>query len=134
MDENRRDELVSDDGLQKVLRAGVRDPGSLSDEALAGITAPFRTPEDRLALALAGIGLHPDGFADIARLLPGLEIPLLGLYGSADRILPDVAETFARVGRDVPHAEIETIASAGHFLQEEVPAAIAQRLAQFFSE
>jgi pimeloyl-ACP methyl ester carboxylesterase len=78
--------------------------------------------------------LHPDGFADIARLLPGLEIPLLGLYGSADRILPDVAETFARVGRDVPHAEIETIASAGHFLQEEVPAAIAQRLAQFFSE
>ena len=68
----------------------------------------------------------------IARLLPELTIPVLGLYGTDDRILPDVADTFARVARDVPHAQIEGIAGAGHFLQEEVPAQIAARLVGFF--
>jgi len=133
MDENRREELVSEEGLHAILRVGVSDPDSLSAEALKGITAPFETPQDRRALALAGIGLHPGGFADIARLLPGLEIPVLGLYGTDDRILPDVAETFEHVKRDVPHAEIEGLPRAGHFLQEEVPGVITERLARFFA-
>jgi pimeloyl-ACP methyl ester carboxylesterase len=58
---------------------------------------------------------------------------VLGLYGTDDRILPDVAETFARVRRDVPHAEIEGLSDAGHFLQEEVPGVVAARLARFFA-
>ena len=133
MDENKRDRLVSDDGLREILRVGVSDPDSLSAEALEGIAAPFKTSDDRRALAAAGIGLNPDAFADIARLLPGLAIPVLGLYGTDDRILPDVAETFARVRRDVPHAEIEGLSDAGHFLQEEVPGVVAARLARFFA-
>jgi haloalkane dehalogenase len=132
-DESRRQELVSEDGLREVLRVGVSDPDALSAEALSGVTAPFRTDEDRRALALAGIGLHPDGFSDIARLLPGLVIPVLGLYGSDDRILPDVAETFAHLRRDVSHAQIEALPGAGHFLQEEVSSAIAERLVSFFA-
>jgi pimeloyl-ACP methyl ester carboxylesterase len=58
---------------------------------------------------------------------------VLGLYGTDDRILPDVAETFARVRRDVPHSQIEALGGAGHFLQEEVPGDVAQRLARFFA-
>ena len=133
LDENRRDELVSDEGLREILRFGVSDPETLSEEALDGIAAPFETAEDRRALAAAGVGLHPDGFADIARLLPTLSVPVLGLYGTGDRILPDVADTFARVGRDLPHAEIEPLPNAGHFLQEEIPDVIAARLARFFA-
>jgi haloalkane dehalogenase len=133
MDENTRGKLVSDDGLREILRVGVSDPDSLSAEALEGIAAPFKTSDDRRALAAAGIGLNPDAFADIARLLPSLAIPVLGLYGTDDRILPDVAETFARVQRDIPHAEIEGLPGAGHFLQEEVPGVIATRLERFFA-
>jgi haloalkane dehalogenase len=132
-DEDRRQELVSEDGLREVLRIGVSDPDALSSEALKGVTAPFTTDEDRRALALAGIGLHPDGFADIARLLPSLEIPVLGLYGTDDRILPDVAETFAHIQRDVAHAQVEALPGAGHFLQEEVSGTIAERLTAFFA-
>jgi pimeloyl-ACP methyl ester carboxylesterase len=58
---------------------------------------------------------------------------VLGLYGTDDRILPDVADTFARVRRDVPHAEIEGLPGVGHFLQEEVPSVVAARLAGFFA-
>jgi haloalkane dehalogenase len=75
MDEGRREQLVSEDGLREILRVGVSDPDALSAEAWEGIAAPFRTPDDRRALALAGTGLHPDGFAAIARLLPGLQVP-----------------------------------------------------------
>lgn len=134
LDEKRRDELVSDEGLKEILRFGVSDPEALSAEALEQVAAPFETADDRRALAAAGVGLHPDGFADIARLLPGITIPVLGLYGTEDRILPDVAETFARVGRDIPHAQIEGLPGAGHFLQEEVSDVVAARLAGFFSE
>ena len=133
MDERRRDDLVSDEGLREILRAGVKDPGALSSEAVEGVLESFRTPQDRRALALAGVGLHPDGFAEIARLLPGLEIPVLGLYGAADQILPDVAHTFAKLKRDIPHAQIEAVPGTGHFLQEEVPDLIGQRLARFFA-
>jgi pimeloyl-ACP methyl ester carboxylesterase len=131
-DEDRRHELVSEDGLREVLRVGVSDPDALPGEALDGITAPFTSDEDRQALAQAGFGLHPDGFADIARLLPGLQIPVLGLYGTDDRILPDVAQTFAHIQRDVPHAQIQAVPGAGHFLQEEVSPLIAERLTEFF--
>ena len=132
LDETRREELVCDDGLRGILRSGVSDPDALPAEALDGITAPFRTADDRRALAAAGVGLHPGGFAEIARLLPGLTIPVLGVYGTDDRILPDVADTFARVRHDLPHARIEALPGAGHFLQEEVPGGIAARLATFF--
>jgi pimeloyl-ACP methyl ester carboxylesterase len=133
MDERRRGELVSDDGLHGILRLGVSDPDALSPEALAGVAAPFDTDDERRALALAGIGLHPGGFAEIARLLPSLDVPVLGLYGADDRILPDVAETFARVGRDLPHAQIEPLTGVGHFLQEEAAGTVAARLAAFFA-
>jgi pimeloyl-ACP methyl ester carboxylesterase len=132
LDPARRDELTSDDGLQEALRVGVARPDALAPETLAAMSAPFRTDDDRLALAAAAIGLHPSGFVDIARLLPDLHIPVLGLYGAEDRILPDVADTFARVHADVPHAEIVAIPDAGHFLQEDAPAEVADRLARFF--
>lgn len=132
MDPGKREQLVSDEGLREALRIGVSDPESLSSEALQGIVEPFRTPANREALALAGIGLAPEGFSEIARLLPGLDVPLLALYGTDDRILPDVADTFAKVKRDLPEAEIEALPGAGHFLQEDKPEVIAERLARFF--
>lgn len=133
LDETRRDELVGDDGLRAAMRLGAGDPDRLAPEVLAQIGAPFATPEARRALAAAGVGLDPEGFVEIARMLPGLRIPVLGLYGTDDRILTDVAQTFARLRRDVPHAEIEGLAAAGHFLQEDVPDVVAARLASFFA-
>jgi pimeloyl-ACP methyl ester carboxylesterase len=133
LDPVRREEVVSPAGLTEVMRLGVSDPAALTDETLAAVRAPFGTPEARQALAEAGIGLAPKGFEEIARGLPGLDMPVLGLYGAEDRILPDVAETFGRVKRDLPHAEIVALPGVGHFLQEEAPEPVAARLARFFA-
>ena len=133
LDPGRRDEFVSPEGLAEVMRLGVSDPARLSDETVAAVAAPFPTAEARQALAAAGVGLHPDGFAEIARRLHELEMPVLGIYGEEDRILPDVAETFARVQRDIPQAEIHALPGVGHFLQEEAEDELGARLTRFFA-
>ncbi|MDQ3543218.1 MAG: alpha/beta fold hydrolase [Actinomycetota bacterium] len=128
-----RDELVSRAGLEDVMRLGVAHASALDDRVVAAVTAPFTTDDDRLALAAAGIGLSVRGFAEIAAGLPTLTMPVRVVYGTDDRILPDVADTMVRLQRDVPHAVITTVLGAGHFVQEDAPAQVADVLAEFFA-
>lgn len=132
-DDEGRVRLTSDEGLADIMRLGVADPARITPEVAAGVTAPFRSADDRLALARACVGLHPDGFVELARWLPSLSVPLRIVYGEQDQVLPDVAETMARVAADVPHAEVTVLPDCGHFLQEEAPAEVGDLLAAFFS-
>lgn len=127
-----RDELVSRAGLVDLLHLGVAHDSALDDHLVAAVTAPF-TDDDRLALAAAGIGLSIRGFAEIAAGLPRLTMPVRVVYGTDERILPDVADTMVRLQRDVPHADITTLLGAGHFVQEDAPAQVADLLAEFFA-
>jgi len=115
------------------MKLGVADESNVTDDVVSAVQEPFQTTEARLALAAAGVGLEPEGFAEIARLLPSLDVPVRAIYGEQDRILPDIAETMARVKRDVPYAEVTSLPGCGHFLQEEEPQEIGQQLARFFA-
>ena len=126
-----REQLTSDDGLAAAMRLGVADEAAITDEVVAGVTAPFQSDEDRLALANAGVGLELDVVASMQRELPSLRVPVRVLYGAQDRILPDIAETVARLRRDVPHAEVTALPHCGHFLQEEDPEQVGELLAAF---
>ena len=128
-----RDELVSRAGLEDLLHLGVAHDSALDDHVVAAVTAPFATDDDRLALAAAGIGLSIRGFAEIAAGLPTLTMPVRVVYGTDDRILPDAADTMVRLQRDVPHAVITTLLGAGHFVQEDAPAQVADLLGEFFA-
>jgi pimeloyl-ACP methyl ester carboxylesterase len=127
-----RENLTSPEGLELAMKLGLADESALTDEALAGVCEPFASDDARRALADAGIGLEVEGFERIAAGLPSLDAPVRIVYGEEDRILPDVAETMARVKRDVPHAEVTALAGCGHFLQEERPQEIGELLAEFF--
>lgn len=120
-------------GLKKTLQIGVYDRTRLTPEAIAGIQAPFPTPESRRALIKAGTNLHPNGFKEIARALPNFKIPVRIIYGEKDRILPDVAKTMQRVAADLPQAVITSLPDCGHFLQEERPDEVGRLLAEFFA-
>jgi pimeloyl-ACP methyl ester carboxylesterase len=128
-----REKLTSPAGLEAILRDGFADPATLPAEVLVAVQEPFGTPEARRALADAGIGLSPKGFVRIARELPTLAIPVRVVYGARDRVLPDIADTMARVKRDLPHAEVTALPACGHFLQEEAPAEVGELLARFFA-
>jgi haloalkane dehalogenase len=128
-----REQLTSPAGLEAAMGLGLADESNLTEEMLDGVREPFRTPESRRALADAGIGLEPEGFAEIARLLPSLGIPVRVIYGERDRILPDVRETMSRVKQDLPQAEVTALPECGHFLQEEAPDEVGALLARFFA-
>jgi pimeloyl-ACP methyl ester carboxylesterase len=129
-----RDRLTSPEGLEEVLKLGLADESRLTEEALAGVLAPFGDRDSRRALAAAGIQLRPEGFTEIAEGLPSLRMPVRVVYGERDRILPDVAETMERVARDIPRTTVTGLPDCGHFLQEEAPDEVGRLLAEFFAE
>ena len=129
-----REQLASADGLEYVMRLGLADESALTEEVVAGVVEPFADADARVVLAKAGIELQPDGFAEIGRRMGELAMPVRVVYGEQDRVLPDVAQTMARVKRDVPHAEVTAIPDAGHFLQEEAGPEVGEVLAAFFAE
>jgi len=58
-------------------------------------------------------------------------VPVRVVYGARDRILPDVAETMARVKRDVPQAEVTALPDCGHSPMLERPDAFTDLLLAF---
>ena len=125
--------MASPAGLRFAMRIGVADRRRLSDEAMIGVQAPFKSGDARRALLKAGGNLHPKGFQEIADKLSSLEVPVRIVYGERDRILPDVARTMRRVQRDMPQAQITALPDCGHFLQEERPEEVGRLLAEFFN-
>jgi pimeloyl-ACP methyl ester carboxylesterase len=128
-----RAQLTSPAGLEEAMRLGLADEEHLTEEVLEAVREPFDDEQSRLALARAGIGLQPEGFAQIARRLGELRMPVRVVYGERDRILPDVADTMKRVAGDVPQAEVTSL-PCGHFLHEEAPDEVGELLAGFFAQ
>jgi len=128
-----RDTLTNPEALADFIRLGLADESKLTAELRAAVAAPFQDANARLALALAGIGLHPRGFAEIADKLPTLDLPVRIIYGEQDRVLTDIATTVERVSKDIPHADVTALPHCGHFLQEDDPKQVGELLAEFFS-
>lgn len=133
LDPERAREATSPQALADFIRLGMlpgtEPPATLIDE----FCAPYATDADRRALARAAIGLNIEGFQEIAAGLPSVTVPVRAIYGEQDRVLTDVAQTMAKVKRDVPHAQISSLPSCGHFLTGEQPRMVGDLLVEFFA-
>ncbi len=128
-----RGALTSQWGLALALDYGLHDRSRRPADAREGTLAPFRSPEARRALARTAQGITPADLRPIAAWLPTVEVPVQVIYGTRDRILPDMAQTARRLKEDIPHAEVTPLEGCGHFLQEERPDEIGRLLADFFA-
>jgi haloalkane dehalogenase len=117
-----------------IRRACVR---GLSDEAMAGYDAPFPTPESKAGPLMFPEQVptepeHPNTapLLAIREALKAWEKPALVLFGDSDPIFPLlVAERIAEL---IPGAlPAETIANAGHFVQEDAGEEVAARIVRF---
>ena len=111
-----------------LLHTSQGDPSSIRGEVARAYRWPLRHVRDRAApLALAR--MVPDGSAHrsvpelrkIEALFAGIQVPVALVWGTRDPILGRVINHLARLR---PDATI-TRTAAGHFLQEEVPAVLA---------
>jgi len=111
--------------------------GELADDVVEGYNAPFPTPESKAGV-LAFPELvptepdHPSAarMLEVRAALEGWERPTLVLFSDSDPVFSTaVAE---RLASRIPGASpAETVAGAGHFLQEEKGEEIAERILLF---
>jgi haloalkane dehalogenase len=120
-----------------IRRACVR---GLSDELVAAYDAPFPTPESKAGPLMFPEQVptepeHPNTAPMMAvrEALKSWEKPALVLFGDSDPIFPpQVADSIAEL---IPGAlPAETIANAGHFIQEEAGEEVAARIVRFLEE
>ena len=67
-----------------------------------------------------------------AHLLGGVATPALIVWGRDDRIVP--LECAERYQKALPHARLEIVENAGHFVDMEQPDVLAQLVARFVTE
>jgi len=112
----------------------------LSDESLAAYDAPFPTPESKAGPLMFPEQVptepeHPNTapLLTIREALKTWEKPVLVLFGDSDPIFPpQVADRIAEL---IPGAlPAETIANAGHFVQEDAGEEVAARIVRFLED
>jgi haloalkane dehalogenase len=109
----------------------------LSDEAMAAYDAPFPTPESKAGPIMFPEHVptepeHPNAAPMLAirEALKEWQKPTLVLFGDSDPIFPP--EVADRIAELIPGAlPAETIANAGHFVQEDAGEEVAARIVRF---
>jgi cis-3-alkyl-4-acyloxetan-2-one decarboxylase len=116
---------------QNVMAFAQGDRSSILGKAMLGYVWPLRRVADRIApLALARMVPDSQEHASVAEMRRGEAAvraftgPIAIVWGERDPILGRVISHLERL---LPHAEV-TRTQAGHFLQEEVPAPIADAI------
>jgi haloalkane dehalogenase len=112
----------------------------LDDAVVAGYDAPFPTPESKTGVLafpeLVPTELDHPSAAAMLEVRDGLtrwDRPALVLFSDSDPIFPPAAAE--RMAARIPGAgPAELVAGAGHFLQEEKGAEIADRVVRFLEE
>jgi len=119
---------------RNVLRAGSAGRSTWSEEELATYVDQFRERER----AAATVALYRS--FQLLELWPmalgryadrSLTVPTLAIYGARDAVIRESA--FARAERHADSLRVERIDGAGHFLPEEVPEEVLERLAPFLA-
>jgi cis-3-alkyl-4-acyloxetan-2-one decarboxylase len=123
--------------LEPALKGTTHYPEQLTETIMQGYRAPFSAPESRLAILCWSRDIPVDGtdvsYAEMKRIEQNLSLfrhtPVLLVWGMRDPVLsPAVLQQWKQV---YPHAETYEIEDASHFLQEDAPARIVQRIEVF---
>ncbi len=101
----------------------------LSPELMAELIGPWLGDEGQAAY-YRQVGQFDYGFTDdLEKLYPGIEVPVLVLWGEEDRWV-DVSEG-ARFAGMVAHSEFMTLPDAGHFAMLDIPGLFARYLSEW---
>lgn len=116
--------------LRYIVKRGLHDSSYLTKELLELFWFPMRSREGRKAFLYFSHCLDNNDLLELTDQIKQLQLPVLIIRGARDAFLSQlIAE---KLNEDIRHSELEIIPDAGHYIQEEVPLIIAQRLHTFF--
>jgi len=104
----------------------------LSQEAFETYLAPWRREEGRRAFVRQALQFEEWHTGEIEPRLGSIEAPVLVAWGEEDGWLdPSQAP---KLRDEIPGSRLKLIPRAGHFIQEDAPGEVTEKLVGFFSE
>jgi 2-hydroxymuconate-semialdehyde hydrolase len=120
-----------DKGLFKlIVQRGIYDQEKVTPELLDLFLEPYRTAAARKAFLHFARCLDNHNLTDIEADLRNLDLPVLILHGLKDPYLS--AEIARKLHAEIPGSRLHFLEASSHFLQEDEPELIAERLLEFF--
>jgi len=104
-----------------VLRSIVYDERSVSEDQVVAYAEALSTPEGRRSAFAVGRQIVPDGLETWVRRYPTVDVPVLLLWGDADRVIPGWVGR--RLEEELPNARLVLVKRCGHLACEERPEA-----------
>jgi pimeloyl-ACP methyl ester carboxylesterase len=113
-------------GLAKGFRKGLANPDLVTPELLARYEMPFAGATGRLAYLRAARALRTDELASRMKEIEALALPALIVWGEQDQFQP--LAYGERLAEAMENARFEVISGSGHFLPEDSPTGLADRI------
>jgi pimeloyl-ACP methyl ester carboxylesterase len=116
-------------GLTKGFARGMVHTDRVTPELIAAYERPFHGAEGRLAYLRAARALRTEELSSRMTEVENLPTPTLIVWGAEDAFQP--LAYGERLTAAMPHARLEVIDDAGHFLPEDQPQRLAELIAGF---
>jgi pimeloyl-ACP methyl ester carboxylesterase len=116
-------------GLTKGFRRGMVHSERVTPDLIAAYERPFQGVEGRLAYLRAARALRTEELASRMDAVERLKIPTLIVWGAEDPFQP--LRYGERLANAMPCARLDIIMGASHFLPEDAPEVLAQRIVSF---
>lgn len=118
--------------LKLIVKRAVYHKDRVTPALMEYFWQPMKTPQGRKAFLHLVKCLNNRHLLEIEDDLRRLAVPLLIIRGEADVYLS--AEIAQKLHREIPASKLVSVATGGHFIQEDEPEQAANAMTQFFNE
>lgn len=118
--------------LKLLVKRGVYHKDRVTRELMDLFWMPMKTREGRKAFLHFAKCLTNQHLLEIEEALREMRLPVLIIRGDADFYLS--SEISQRLHREIPGSKLVTIATGGHYIQEDEPQQVADHMMRFFEE
>lgn len=117
--------------LQKLIKKGLYKKESYTEEFKSLVWEEMANKKRRKSFLHFAKCLNNQHLMEIASELKNIEFPVLIIRGEGDLYLNSIIST--RLEEDIPTGEILRIRTGGHFLQEDEPVLLVEKISEFYN-
>jgi pimeloyl-ACP methyl ester carboxylesterase len=121
-------------GLKKTLKKGFYNKEIIGEDLLTEYIHPFTGKNASFILTKTFLDLYVEELEIIPPNISKLEMPVLLMYGEQDEFLPAINKQFVDLKKQLSNASIYAVSNAGHYLMEDQPEIVSQKLTMFMEE
>lgn len=126
--------FFNEKGLRKTLINGFYHRNAVGDDVMTEYLHPFTGKNGFCVLTKTFLDLYVEELEIIPPNIAKFDIPVLLMYGKQDAFLPAISEQFFELKKQLSNATIYAVSNAGHYLMEDQPEIVSQKLVMFMKE